>query len=164
MLLWAHVIQVDLELHSPDAASEQAGLHSAWRLSLWVHLAWQELAKAVELVPGFMDTPLLVWALKRTPGALDRVYFERSLGLNRHWLQVWTPCAGRLCHVSLTHTTLQQCMNRIESILGSDTVHRELDVLSSANNTHSDRKCRTQNGQGLRGFHTLTCWRLLLII
>ncbi len=42
----------------------------------------------MELVPGFMDTPLLVWALKRTPGALDRVYFERSLGLNRHWLQV----------------------------------------------------------------------------
>lgn len=41
------------------------------------------------MVPGFFDTPLLLWALKRTPGNLDRVYFERSiLGLNRHFLQV----------------------------------------------------------------------------
>jgi len=42
----------------------------------------------VKLVPGFFDTPLLLWALKRTPGNLDRVYFERGIGLNRHFLQV----------------------------------------------------------------------------
>ena len=40
------------------------------------------------MVKGFADTPLLVWALKKTPGNLDRVYFERGIGLNRHWLQV----------------------------------------------------------------------------
>lgn len=48
----------------------------------------QEMERAVRLVPGFTDTPLLVWALKSTPGALDRVFFEQELGLNRHWLQV----------------------------------------------------------------------------
>ena len=39
---------------------------------------------------GFFDTPLLLWALKRTPGNLDRVFFERSIGLNRHFLQAST--------------------------------------------------------------------------
>ena len=55
----------------------------------------QELEKEVHLVVGFYDTPLLLWALKRTPGNLDRVYFERQLPLNRHFLQVTTTAASR---------------------------------------------------------------------
>jgi hypothetical protein len=44
-------------------------------------------------VQGFHDTPLLYLALKRTPGNLDRVYFEGdvgrvTIGLNRHFAQV----------------------------------------------------------------------------
>jgi hypothetical protein len=48
----------------------------------------QELEKEVHLVQGFFDTPLLLWALKRTPCSLDHVYFERNIGMNRHFLQV----------------------------------------------------------------------------
>jgi hypothetical protein len=51
----------------------------------------QELEKEVHLVQGFFDTPLLLWALKRTPGNLDHVFFERGIGMNRHFLQV---CPG----------------------------------------------------------------------
>jgi hypothetical protein len=50
----------------------------------------QELEREVHLVQGFFDTPLLLWAIKRTPGNLDRVFFERSIGLNRHFLQAST--------------------------------------------------------------------------
>jgi hypothetical protein len=70
----------------------------------------QELKQHVELVEGFHDTPLLYLALKRTPGNLDKVYFEGDLGqvtigLNRHFAQVGQTvlasltallCAGRL--------------------------------------------------------------------
>lgn len=53
----------------------------------------QELRQHVELVQGFHDTPLLYLMLKRTPGNLDRVYFEGDVGrvyvgLNRHFAQV----------------------------------------------------------------------------
>ena len=53
----------------------------------------QELRQHVELVQGFHDTPLLYLVLKRTPGNLDRVYFEGdvgrvTIGLNRHFAQV----------------------------------------------------------------------------
>jgi hypothetical protein len=53
----------------------------------------QELKQHVVLLPGFHDTPLLYMALKRTPGNLDRVYFEGdvgrvNIGLNRHFAQV----------------------------------------------------------------------------
>ena len=87
----------------------------------------------MELVPGFMDTPLLVWALKRTPGALDRVYFERSLGLNRHWLQVGGPSCGRLCHMPPTHMGLcnTACMhrNKVHPRSAQDGGHGDSDEL-----------------------------------
>lgn len=46
---------------------------------------------------GFFDTPLLLWALKRTPGNLDRVFFERGIGLNRHFLQASTLSDAARC-------------------------------------------------------------------
>lgn len=40
------------------------------------------------LVPGFKDTPFILFLLKSHAKYLDRVYFEQEVTLNRHWLQV----------------------------------------------------------------------------
>ena len=40
-------------------------------------------------LPGFKDTPFILYLLKSQPKYLDRVYFEQEITINRHWLQVW---------------------------------------------------------------------------
>ena len=40
------------------------------------------------LVPGFKDTPFILYLLKSQAKYLNKVYFEQEAGLNRHWLQV----------------------------------------------------------------------------
>ena len=47
-------------------------------------------------LPGFKDTPFILYLLKSQPKYLDRVYFEQEITINRHWLQV------RACRYTLT--------------------------------------------------------------
>lgn len=61
------------------------------------HDAMQEMEKYVHLQGGFFEQGLLIWWLKRTPGHMDRVYFEGDrgnavFGINRHFPQVQSPC------------------------------------------------------------------------
>ena len=42
-------------------------------------------------LPGFKDTPFILYLLKSQPKYLDRVYFEQEITINRHWLQVCAP-------------------------------------------------------------------------
>jgi hypothetical protein len=39
-------------------------------------------------LPGFKDTPFILYLLKSQAKYLDRVYFEQEITINRHWLQV----------------------------------------------------------------------------
>ena len=43
------------------------------------------------MVPGFKDTPFILYLLKSQAKYLDKVYFEQEASLNRHWLQVRVP-------------------------------------------------------------------------
>ena len=43
------------------------------------------------LVPGFKDTPFILYLLKSQRKYLDRVYLEQEVTLNQHWLQVRRP-------------------------------------------------------------------------
>ena len=42
-------------------------------------------------LPGFKDTPFILYLLKSQAKYLDRVYFEQEITINRHWLQARLP-------------------------------------------------------------------------
>jgi len=54
-------------------------------------------------LPGFKDTPFILYLLKSQPKYLERVYFEQEITINRHWLQV------RACPCALGPAPIAQC-------------------------------------------------------